>query len=119
MLVPEQQRANNPNGCFNWFQPADVRRGLGEVASIRNMIARCLRDQDIDHEHGETEEKHVVRGRIAAPPDVAPSELLRQIDAAMAKRSPCRIYSPDLCAAAGLTERVAFERRRFDILQQS
>ena len=83
------------------------------------LCAGCWRDQDIDHEHGETEEKHVVRGRIAAPPDVAPSELLRQIDAAMAKRSPCRIYSPDLCAAAGLTERVAFERRRFDMLQQS
>jgi hypothetical protein len=83
------------------------------------LSAGCWRDQDIDHEHGETEEKHVVRGRIAAPPDVAPSELLRQIDAAMAKRSPCRIYSPDLCAAAGLTERVAFERRRFDMLQQS
>jgi hypothetical protein len=83
------------------------------------LCAGCWRDQDIDHEHGETEEKHVVRGRIAAPPDVATSELLRQIDAAMAKRSPCRIYSPDLCAAAGLTERVAFERRRFDMLQQS
>jgi poly(hydroxyalkanoate) depolymerase family esterase len=48
LLFPEQQRANNPNGCFNWFRPADVRRGQGEVASINEMIARCLRDQDID-----------------------------------------------------------------------
>ena len=83
------------------------------------LCAGCWRDQEIDHEHGETEEKHVVRGRIAAPPDVAPSELLRQIDAAMANRAPCRIYSPDLCAAAGLADRVAFERRRFDMLQQN
>jgi poly(3-hydroxybutyrate) depolymerase len=22
VLLPEQQRSNNPNGCFNWFQPA-------------------------------------------------------------------------------------------------
>ena len=48
LLFPEQQRANNPNGCFNWFQPADVRRGQGEVASIRQMIACCVRDQGID-----------------------------------------------------------------------
>ena len=81
------------------------------------LCAGCWRDQGIDHEHGETEEKHVVRGRIAAPPDVAPSELLRQVDAAMAKRAPCRIYTPDLCTAAGLADRAAFERRRFDMLQ--
>ena len=45
LLFPEQQRANNPNGCFNWFQPADVQRGRGEVASIKSMIDRCQRDQ--------------------------------------------------------------------------
>jgi hypothetical protein len=83
------------------------------------LCAGCWRDQGIDHQHDETEEKHIVRGRIAAPPDVAPSELLRQVDAAMAKRAPCRIYSPDLCAAAGLADRAAFERRRFDMLQQT
>jgi tetratricopeptide (TPR) repeat protein len=82
------------------------------------LCAGCWRDQSIDHEHGETEEKHIVRGRIAAPPDVAPTELLRQLDAAMAQRAPCRIYTPDLCLAAGLTDRAAIERRRFDMLQQ-
>src|SRR5688500_1904902 len=30
LLFPEQQRANNPNLCFNWFNPADQRRGGGE-----------------------------------------------------------------------------------------
>jgi hypothetical protein len=83
------------------------------------LCAGCWRDQDIDHEHGETEEKHVVSGRIAAPPDVAPGDLLRQLDAAMAQRAPCRVYAPDLCAAAGLADRAAFERRRFGMLQQS
>ena len=83
------------------------------------LCAGCWRDQDIDHEHGETEEKHVVRGRIAAPPDIAPSELLRQLDAAMAKRAPCRVYAPDLCVAAGSADRAVFERRRFEMLQQN
>jgi hypothetical protein len=83
------------------------------------LCAGCWRDQGIDHEHTKNEQKHVVRGRIAAPPGVAPSELLHQLDAAMAKRSPCRIYTPDLCAAAGLPDRAAIERRRFDMLQQN
>ena len=48
LLFPEQQRANNPNGCFNWFRPSDVRRGQGEVASIRQMIERCVRDYGVD-----------------------------------------------------------------------
>ena len=28
---PEQRRANNPNGCFNWFQPGDTQRERGEA----------------------------------------------------------------------------------------
>ncbi|MBL8267830.1 hypothetical protein [Steroidobacter sp.] len=83
------------------------------------LCAGCWRDQGIDHEHTKNERKHVVRGRIAAPPGIAPSELLRQLDAAMLKRSPCRIYAPDLCAAAGLADRAAIERRRFDMLQRT
>jgi poly(3-hydroxybutyrate) depolymerase len=26
LLLPEQQRCNNPNGCFNWFQAGDIER---------------------------------------------------------------------------------------------
>jgi len=32
------QRANNPNGCFNWFQAGDIERGHGEACSIRQMV---------------------------------------------------------------------------------
>ena len=42
LLYPEQQRANNANTCFNWFEPGDVRRGEGEVASIRAMVATTV-----------------------------------------------------------------------------
>ena len=38
VLYPEQQRANNPNLCFNWFSRADAARGQGEALSIRQMI---------------------------------------------------------------------------------
>lgn len=48
LLVPEQQPANNPNRCFNWFQPEDVRRGQGEAASIRQMIETAVAAHGLD-----------------------------------------------------------------------
>jgi poly(hydroxyalkanoate) depolymerase family esterase len=48
LLMPEQQTSNNPNGCFNWFNPADTARESGEPASIRQMIARMVADHGID-----------------------------------------------------------------------
>src|SRR5215472_258549 len=48
LLIPEQLFVNNANGCFNWFNPEDVARDRGEVASIRQMIARMVEDQGID-----------------------------------------------------------------------
>ena len=39
LLFPEQARANNPNLCFNWYQPGDAARGSGEAASIAAMAA--------------------------------------------------------------------------------
>lgn len=38
LLFPEQRRANNSNLCFNWYAPADARRGKGEAKSIAQMI---------------------------------------------------------------------------------
>jgi feruloyl esterase len=48
LLLPEQQRSNNPNGCFNWFQPGDTMRGGGEAFSIRQMVETMLIDTGID-----------------------------------------------------------------------
>lgn len=42
VLLPDQMRGNNPNTCFNWFQPADVARGGGEAESIRQGIAHMV-----------------------------------------------------------------------------
>ena len=48
LLMPEQQRSNNPNRCFNWFQPEDTQRGRGEAASIRQMVETMVRENGID-----------------------------------------------------------------------
>ena len=42
VLLPEQTRGNNPNTCFNWFQPADTARGGGEAESIRQGVAHMV-----------------------------------------------------------------------------
>ena len=48
LLYPEQQRANNPNLCFNWFQPADTTRDRGEALSIRQMIEAMIVTHGLD-----------------------------------------------------------------------
>jgi poly(hydroxyalkanoate) depolymerase family esterase len=47
LLMPEQQRTNNAQGCFNWFNPDDTARDHGEACSIRQMIARMVADHGI------------------------------------------------------------------------
>jgi poly(hydroxyalkanoate) depolymerase family esterase len=47
LLMPEQQPSNNPNCCFNWFNPEDTAREHGEACSIRQMIARMVGDHKI------------------------------------------------------------------------
>jgi poly(hydroxyalkanoate) depolymerase family esterase len=51
LLFPEQQAANNRNGCFNWFEPGDTQRGRGEVASIRSMIEKMVSEERVDRRH--------------------------------------------------------------------
>lgn len=48
LLFAEQQRSNNPNGCFNWFQPGDIERGSGEALSIRQMVEKMASEHGID-----------------------------------------------------------------------
>lgn len=48
LLLPEQQRRNNPNLCFNWFLPEDIGRGGGEALSIRQMIGTMITRYAID-----------------------------------------------------------------------
>ena len=48
LLFPEQVRANNPMLCFNWFAVGDSQRGMGEAASIANMVAAMKKAHAID-----------------------------------------------------------------------
>lgn len=48
VLYPEQQRQNNANVCFSWFQSTDTGRDRGEALSIREMIGHMLATHDLD-----------------------------------------------------------------------
>jgi poly(hydroxyalkanoate) depolymerase family esterase len=48
LVMPEQQRINNGNTCFNWFNPEDTARDSGEARSIREMIAHMAATHRID-----------------------------------------------------------------------
>jgi hypothetical protein len=86
---------------------------------LRQFCARCWRDPDVDHEQHDKVERRIVVGRIAAAPDVDPVQLLDQIDKALARRSGCQLYVPDLCLAAGFQARASLEKRRFDLLTRN
>lgn len=48
LLAPEQTGENNPNRCFNWFEPGDIARGSGEAASIHAMVQHMVRRHELD-----------------------------------------------------------------------
>ena len=48
VLLPEQRRANNFNLCFNWYETSDNRRGIGEPASIKQMVDCMIARHGID-----------------------------------------------------------------------
>jgi len=48
LLAVEQKAVNNPNTCFNWFNPEDITRGGGEAASIARMIQAMVETHRLD-----------------------------------------------------------------------
>jgi poly(hydroxyalkanoate) depolymerase family esterase len=46
LLLPEQ--SNNVQRGFNWFRPADSRRGCGEALSIVQMVQHLIDDHGLD-----------------------------------------------------------------------
>jgi feruloyl esterase len=48
VLAPEQKAVNNPNNCFDWFNPEDISRGQGECASIAAMIRTMVERDRLD-----------------------------------------------------------------------
>jgi len=87
--------------------------------NIKILCATCWRDEETQHQHDQTEEKHVVSGRIAAPRNMDPKTLLDQIDVALSNEPQNRVFSPDLCRAAGFGDRALIETRRFSMLSSN
>ena len=48
VVYPEQQRSNNPQGCFSWFVPGDIARDCGEALSIRQMVDHAIHTFGVD-----------------------------------------------------------------------
>ncbi|WP_228717292.1 extracellular catalytic domain type 1 short-chain-length polyhydroxyalkanoate depolymerase [Allosaccharopolyspora coralli] len=48
VVLPQQESANNANGCFNWFEQADTDRDTGEAASVAQMRQRAIDDAAAD-----------------------------------------------------------------------
>jgi hypothetical protein len=85
---------------------------------VQILCSSCWRDEDMDHEH-DPAEKNIVSGKIAAAPEMAPQQLLAELDEALKKKPNCRVYSPSLCKAAGEQRRAEVESRRFEMTRSS
>jgi poly(hydroxyalkanoate) depolymerase family esterase len=48
LVMPEQQQANNPNKCFNWYVVGNISRDQGEALSIKQMVDQMKADHSID-----------------------------------------------------------------------
>jgi len=48
VLAPEQKAVNNPNTCFDWFNPEDITRDSGEAASIATMVRSMVEAHRLD-----------------------------------------------------------------------
>ena len=48
LVYPLQDRAANPQNCWNWFSPTDRRRGAGEASIIAGITAGLVRELAVD-----------------------------------------------------------------------
>ncbi len=85
----------------------------------QTLCATCWKNPDIDHQNHQTTEKHVVVGKIAAPPDIDAANLLESLDGALTETDDCSIYTPSLCEEAGEKQRAILEQRRFNMLMNN
>ncbi|AKF11211.1 alpha/beta hydrolase family esterase [Sandaracinus amylolyticus] len=48
VVYPQQTSSNNGATCFRWFEPAQVRRDAGEVASVVSMVRHVVATRGAD-----------------------------------------------------------------------
>lgn len=114
LLLPDQRTENNHQRCFNWFRPADTRRGSGEVASIRQMVGEAVRRFGADPRHvyvaGLSAGGALAAALLAAYPDVfAAGGVVAGLPVGAASDVPealRQMHSPDRPQRATLVARV-------------
>lgn len=87
--------------------------------NYRILCSTCWQDPNRNHSEHTSEEKCIVKGRIAVAPEISADELLSEIDRAMEALENCQIYAPTLCEKAGFSERSEVEERRFNLLTEN
>ncbi|MBK9031291.1 MAG: prenyltransferase [Myxococcales bacterium] len=84
---------------------------------VRILCGACARGRGGDgHDHTAEERHHVVRGKVCAPPHLAPADVLAALDAAIAASPGAQLYAPALSAAAGDDARADVDQRRYAML---
>ncbi|MDP9454494.1 MAG: PHB depolymerase family esterase [Actinomycetota bacterium] len=51
VLYPEQDPGANRSGCWNWFEPSDQERGMGEPSIIAGATEKVIDEQGVDPRH--------------------------------------------------------------------
>jgi hypothetical protein len=114
---------------YRIFRFAGTQQHAGQIASLSDALpdeavlyvhteqftwlcASCWRDRDLDHAEHDRVERHIVTGKVCAPPTVSAADLLRAMDWLLDSNQELRILSPRLCEAAGDLDRADVERRR-------
>jgi len=119
VIYPQQTSSNNGASCFRWFEPAHVRRGSGEVASIASMVSHVKSRFAIDDARvfaaGFSAGGGMAPALLAAYPDVfaagaAHSGLPVAARPASRTRSTARTATSIAAAAIGRRERARTDR---------
>jgi hypothetical protein len=107
-------------------QIADLSKDLPDDAVLYvhteqfvELCSSCWNDPDLDHADHHRAERHLVTGKLCAPPTLTAPELLAALDGALRGEPDVRIFVPDLAILAGDPERAAVERRRMTMIEDT
>jgi hypothetical protein len=86
---------------------------------VAMLCRHCWESGNVDRGAHRKEDRHVVRGKLCAPPHLTPRALLDALDAAVAASNGVRVLVPELSRAAGDDARAEVEARRLGMLEDA